>query len=329
MRILIVDDDPMFLDLLEGGLAACGFDDVARAETADHALELVDTRDIEFDCFILDILMPGTDGIELCASIRSKPNCRSAPIIMLTSSDARNTMQTAFEAGATDFLNKPLNMVELGARIRMAFLLVEAVNNENTNVPSLSALSKLSQSSEKFEPGTRITFSSIKSMRDYHELESKLTKLGRRRFSISLFSIKIADFEGISQASTRHEMMGLIHMSAGVISRVMPNQDCHFSYVGYGEFVCVAFIQTPLAAGLLQTRLRSELSMCVRNSDNPKICAAELDVSPLSERRDMTAEHALMVVRNYSKVVGSISEIMLPPVDDEADRLFDKIRSKE
>ncbi len=319
----------MFLDLLEGGLAACGFNDVVRAASADHALELIDSQDNRFDCFILDILMPGTDGIELCASIRSRPNCRTAPIIMLTSSSARDTMQAAFDRGATDFLNKPLNMVELDARIRMALLLVEALNSENANARALDALSRLPQSFDNFGPQTRITFFNIKSMHDYDELENKVIKVGKGLFSISIFSIRIANFEELSRRSTSHELMSLIHICAGVISRVVPSQHCHFSYMGHGKFVCVAFIRRPLAPELLQTRLCRELSMCVRNSDNPRINAAKLDVRALTARRVMTTADALMLIRNDNRPLEPTSEVGLPSIDIEADRLFERLQHEE
>lgn len=329
MRILIVDDDPMFLDLLEGGLAASGFDEVVRATSADDALELIDSQEDLFDCFILDILMPGTDGIELCASIRSRPDCRSAPIIMLTSTDARETMQAAFDTGATDFLNKPLNMIELDARIRMAFLLVKALSSETANARALHALSALSDSADNLDPRARITFSNIDSMHDYDELENEVIKVGKGLFSIWVFSIKIADFKEISRRSTDHELMGLIHMSAGVISRVAPSQRCHFSYLGNGKFVCIVFVRAPLVAELLQTRLCRELTMCVRNADNPAISAAKLEVRPLTDRRIMTTADALMLIRDDGRNLEPVSDVTLPSVENEADRLFEKFQFKK
>ncbi|MEQ9023206.1 MAG: response regulator, partial [Pseudomonadales bacterium] len=130
MRILIVDDDSTFLDLLEMSLAENGFKEVVQASSADLVLEFLDNEDPYFDCFVLDIQMPGTDGIKLCSEIRSRQAFRLAPIIMLTSSDSKHAMRQAFNAGATDFLHKPLNSLELAARINTASLLVESLKRE-------------------------------------------------------------------------------------------------------------------------------------------------------------------------------------------------------
>lgn len=319
----------MFLDLLEGGLAASGFDDVVRATSADHALSLIDSKEDRFDCFILDILMPGIDGIELCASIRSRPECRSAPIIMLTSTDARETMQAAFDTGATDFLNKPLNMIELNARIRIAFLLVKALSGRKTNADTLHELSELSDTFEHVDPRAHITFPNIQAMHDYGDMEKEVIKVGKRLFPIWAFSVRIGNFKKITSQSTHHELMGLIHMSAGAISRVVPNQRLHFSYIGYGKFVCIAFVRASFAAELLQARLCRELVTCVRNADNPTICTAKLEVKPLTARRTMTTADAVMLVRNDNSSFEPISEAALPSVENEADRLFERLQLKK
>lgn len=104
-NVLVVDDDPGVLLLLEETLAEAGFD-VMSACTGEEALEAC--KDLQPDLALLDINMPGMDGIETCGKIRQR--CGDGfPIIMVTSVDDAMSIQSAFEAGASDFILKPIN----------------------------------------------------------------------------------------------------------------------------------------------------------------------------------------------------------------------------
>ncbi|WP_372841117.1 two-component system response regulator, partial [Phaeovulum sp.] len=84
MRILAVDDDPVFLEQILAGLGTLGYRDVVTAQSAEQALGWIDKASPAFDCFLLDIKMPGTSGIELCARIRKLQIYRRTPIVMVT-----------------------------------------------------------------------------------------------------------------------------------------------------------------------------------------------------------------------------------------------------
>jgi CheY-like chemotaxis protein len=80
-------------------------------------LELIDAVVSGFDCFILDVQMPGMDGIELCGQIRAIEVYKDTPIIMNTAVADRDYIDAAFAAGATDYLTKPVDEVEVKARL--------------------------------------------------------------------------------------------------------------------------------------------------------------------------------------------------------------------
>ena len=104
-NVLVVDDDPGVLLLLKETLAEAGFH-VVSACTGEEALEAC--NDLQPDLALLDINMPGMDGIETCRRIRQR--CGDGfPIIMVTSVDDAMSIQSAFEAGASDFILKPIN----------------------------------------------------------------------------------------------------------------------------------------------------------------------------------------------------------------------------
>ena len=112
-RILVVDDLPQNIRLLEAMLGARGHDVVAASSGAD-ALALARRGDI--DLVLLDIVMPEMDGYEVCRTLRAGDATRFLPIVMVTASGEQEKL-AAIEAGADDFVTKPFDQAELLARV--------------------------------------------------------------------------------------------------------------------------------------------------------------------------------------------------------------------
>jgi len=112
-RILVVDDQPANIRLLEAILAPRGYD-VRAASSGQDALAAVDVGDV--DLVLLDIVMPGMDGYQVCREIRERPATAYLPVVMVTASGDEQKIK-ALEAGADDFLTKPINKSELLARV--------------------------------------------------------------------------------------------------------------------------------------------------------------------------------------------------------------------
>jgi DNA-binding response OmpR family regulator len=113
-KILVVDDVPQNVRLLEAVLAPRGYD-VVSATDGRAALELVESA--EPDLVLLDVVMPELDGFAVCRRLREREDTAVLPVIMITSSDGPEKTQ-AIEAGADDFIPKPLNHHELLTRVR-------------------------------------------------------------------------------------------------------------------------------------------------------------------------------------------------------------------
>jgi two-component system, OmpR family, response regulator MprA len=111
-RILVVDDDPNILKVVQRGLGFEGYR-VQVAVSGEDAL--VAARENEPDLIILDLMLPGVDGIEVCRRLRGGLN---TPILMLTARDAVRDKIAGLEAGADDYLAKPFVFDELVARVR-------------------------------------------------------------------------------------------------------------------------------------------------------------------------------------------------------------------
>jgi len=113
MPILVVDDDTRLRKALRRVLAANGF---AVEVAADGSEALARLRTDSFDAVVLDVMMPGTDGIEVCETIRAAGD--QLPVLMLTARHAVRDRVTGLEAGADDYLVKPFANEELVARLR-------------------------------------------------------------------------------------------------------------------------------------------------------------------------------------------------------------------
>jgi DNA-binding response OmpR family regulator len=113
VRILLVEDEPHLASAVARGLGAEGFAvDVASTGTDG----LWKAREVAYDLIVLDILLPGTNGYQICATLRAEGNW--APILMLTAKDGEFDEAEALDTGADDFLAKPFSFVVLVARIR-------------------------------------------------------------------------------------------------------------------------------------------------------------------------------------------------------------------
>jgi two-component system OmpR family response regulator len=113
MRILIVEDEVKMASLLRRGLREEGLAaDVAR--TGDDAIWMA--RATEYDAIVLDVMLPGTDGFEVCRRLREAGTW--SPVLMLTARDAVEDRVVGLDAGADDYLTKPFSFAELLARLR-------------------------------------------------------------------------------------------------------------------------------------------------------------------------------------------------------------------
>jgi len=123
-RILIVDDDPQIRRVMRTTLVVQGYE-VADARSGEEAIEKF--REEKYDLILLDLNMPGMDGIATCREIRSSSD---VAIVMLTVRDSERDKVTALDAGADDYVTKPFSTPELLARVRAAMRRVP--NNPET-----------------------------------------------------------------------------------------------------------------------------------------------------------------------------------------------------
>jgi diguanylate cyclase (GGDEF)-like protein len=113
--VLVVDDDPGTRLLIGTALEMAGF----RVTTAADGMSALDEfRARPVDCVILDVVMPGMSGFEVCSALRTIPDSRHVPILMQTSLDDMESVNRAYDAGATDFSSKGINPMLLAQRVK-------------------------------------------------------------------------------------------------------------------------------------------------------------------------------------------------------------------
>ncbi len=114
-KILIIDDDAFIRRPLEFILREEGFAPVTAVDGEDGLAKIEGDRP---DLIVLDVMMPGMDGFDVCRRVRSDPRFSSIPVILLTAKGQENDCERGRAAGATDFMSKPYSPSELLRRVR-------------------------------------------------------------------------------------------------------------------------------------------------------------------------------------------------------------------
>jgi two-component system, OmpR family, alkaline phosphatase synthesis response regulator PhoP len=114
-HILVVDDEPDLLELVHYTLTRAGYQ-VCCVKSGEEALTQVETRPP--DLIVLDLMLPGMDGLEICQRLKRASQTAAIPIVMLTARSAEADVVTGLELGADDYLTKPFSPRVLSARVK-------------------------------------------------------------------------------------------------------------------------------------------------------------------------------------------------------------------
>jgi DNA-binding response OmpR family regulator len=158
-RVLIVEDSPDIAELIKHYLDRAGYDTTVHASGRDA---LVAARQSPPDLAVLDIMLPGMDGLQVCQALRSEPSTAAVPILMLTAKGEEADRVKGLELGADDYVTKPFSPRELVARVQ--------------------ALLRRADRSPK--PATEITYGPIAINADRHEVHvaGEAVKLTAKEF---------------------------------------------------------------------------------------------------------------------------------------------------
>lgn len=261
MKVLVVDDEPSILELLKTALNALGTYDVSIASSGIDALRLLDKEDPPFDCLLLDIQMPKMNGITLCREARQFPEYSDTPIIMLTAMSEKKYVDQAFTSGATDYLTKPFDFLELRSRLGTARKLVET----NTRTyDSLEVAKKLKQeldSTLQFSIEDPIGIEGVERVLGYAQFENYVLQLSKgRRFTSFATAIKISRAQYLHSSMSSVDFRDMVHDAAYAISKLTRNAENVLSYRGNGTFLCISDARKKVPLASMETQLNQLLA---------------------------------------------------------------------
>lgn len=282
MRLLAVDDDHFARDLLFGALASSGYDDLVMAASGHEALDILVKTSRPFDAFLLDIRMPGMDGIELCARIRGMDQYRNAPILMITAMSERHYIDGAFAAGALDYISKPFEALELGARLRT----VERIVRQNHLVAQgnceIDRLRSAREPGMAFDVDGPVEIVDVPRVVGLVAMENYLLRLTRwMTWQSESVAFTIDGFDTMTRFATPVEIYDILSDTADAIVRGLKRDNHLVTYVGNGTFVAVLHRKSSVSDPDTLMTIQALLDLAEPSLDSGVPCPLNLRVGPV------------------------------------------------
>ncbi|MGD9898436.1 MAG: HD-GYP domain-containing protein [Calditrichaceae bacterium] len=191
-KILIVDDSAENIEIIEHILEDLNYD-ISEAFNGTEALEKINK--INPDLILLDVVMPGMSGFEVARHIKSRPDTRLIPIIMVTALDGQQDRLKGLNAGVDDFITKPVNIFELRARINNLLRLREYINELEHAEQVIFSLARTVEAKDRYTEGhcERLSTLAEKLGVKLHMPEQDLTILRRGGILHDIGKIAISD----------------------------------------------------------------------------------------------------------------------------------------
>ena len=262
MAILIIDDVPVTRKIIESFLKDGGHTDIIQAESAEDAFKILglyadkeDSRP-EIDLILMDIVLQGIDGIEACRLIKNDKRSANVPIVILTAYSSSEHIETAFKAGAIDFLPKPVNKLELHARVRSILHFKSEVDRlkerEQHLVEMTMKLERANVLLERLSNSDGLT--GIPNRRYFDYMFKKLLASGTRlSIPISLLMMDIDNFKLYNDTYGHLAGDDCLKLISGAIHDTIKRESDFIARYGGEEFAIVLFgVESEVAADLAE-----------------------------------------------------------------------------
>jgi diguanylate cyclase (GGDEF)-like protein len=247
MAVLIVDDFPECHRPLQSILERAGYTQsvtAASAREAFHVLGMDQSQPgpSDIDVILLDIMMPEIDGIEACRHIKSHERLRDIPVIMVTSRNEPESVEAAFEAGAVDFIAKPINVIELLARLRSALTLKREMDCRKKREEDLLRVTHLlEEANRKLQRLSALdALTGIANRRTFEDFLARAWRHGQRRSSpVAVIMIDIDHFKQYNDAKGHLEGDECLKKVALALNQVVHRPTDLVARYGGEEFAAV------------------------------------------------------------------------------------------
>ena len=211
-KILVVDDTPLNVKMLADLLAFKGYQVVTAASGAEGLAKIESEHP---DLVLLDVMMPGMNGYEVCQKIRANPSTGMLPVVMVTALDPGQERVKGIEAGADDFLAKPINQPELLARVRSLLRVKELWNTVQSQAAQLAEWNRTLESRVQEQMAQLDRLGRLKSFFSPQLAESiingggeDLLKTHRREVVVAFLDMR--GFTAFTDSSEPEEVMGVL-----------------------------------------------------------------------------------------------------------------------
>jgi len=213
-RIMIVDDEDWNLKVLESQLKPLGYE-VITARGAEEAFQRISENPV--DLVLSDVMMPGKDGFTLCRQIKNERSLRSIPVILVTALQETPDKVKGLEAGAADFISKPVNKAELTARVRAHLRIKSLVDevefwNRTLEQKVKERTREIQEKNAQLDESYFLTLEALISALDIREHET-----GKHSLRVAFYTTELAKKAGIKGRDLEEMAMGALLHDIGKI----------------------------------------------------------------------------------------------------------------
>jgi diguanylate cyclase (GGDEF)-like protein len=247
MAIVIVDDSTVSLGIIADMLGEAGYDDLILAESVDDAFNRMGVAGDEacapvIDLVLMDIHMPGKDGLQGSRELKAMPRFEDVPVIIITGSTPQVTLEAAFEAGAMDFISKPPVRIELLTRVRSALHLKAEMDKRKQHEAELLELNcKLEEMNRELQLlSSRDALTGIANRRCFDEfMMREWARAYRNPAPVSVIMIDLDYFKGYNDTYGHLAGDECLSKVAEILGTVLKRQTDILARYGGEEFIAI------------------------------------------------------------------------------------------
>lgn len=285
MRVLVVDDDQGIVQLLQTALAAIDNYTVSTAASSKQALDQIEASDVPFDCLLLDIQMPETDGIVLLRKIRKLRDYADTPVIMLTAMSDRSYIDDAFVAGATDYITKPFDLIDLRGRMNAARRLLIEKKKSDASQRQVTLLEEELKKISHFNFDNPLVIEGGDRHLGFSQFNNYVEQLSRRKiFQSRALAIVLQDARTLFDATGCDYFREIVTETALCLKSLTSSLDCMFSYRGSGVFLVILHDTETLRAFPSEENLNGAIQTMLAKKNNADSWVNVVFGEPISMR---------------------------------------------